>query len=210
MSALAVRWLAGLLCTLAVAAGSYWAGDHNRNNAWLAKQAVVDRDAHAKYVAEVVRGDKAMGNLITEHQALQSNFQNLTEKFNGLSKRVPLVLVGGGSACATGPDSLGIGRLGKPRPQPEALDGRELSSGDGPRLTAGAVWMWNSALTGTDQPAGACGANDTTSAACAAATEATLDDAWANHRANAQTCAEDRLGHKSLIDFLNKRASTKP
>ena len=62
--------------------------------------------------------------------------------------------------------------------------------------------MWNSALTGTDQPAGACGAANTATPACAAATSLTTADAWDNHTFNAQLCAEDRLAHQRLIDFL--------
>ncbi len=202
MSALAVRLLGGLLLMLAVASGSYWAGDHNRNNAWLAKQATVERDAHSKYEAEVKHGDEAVGSFVVEHQAMQSDFQNLTEKFNGLSKRVPLVVADGArSACAAGASSLGLDPGAQLQPRPETLGSGERA-GDSPVLTAGAVWVWNSALTGTDQPSGSCGSLDTSEAACAVATSATLDDAWANHRTNAQACAENRLAHDRLIDFL--------
>ena len=210
MSAIALRWLAGLLVSLTMLAGAYWAGDHNRNNAWLAKQAIAERAANKKYAAEVERGNAAAGEFIGEHQAMQSDFQNLTEKFNGLSKRIPLVVAVGGNACTAGSSRLLPERPGQPEVRPAAPAGNDLAGDAGPYLSAGAVWMWNSALTGTDQPAGACGAANTATSACAAATGATLDDAWANHTINAQQCAEDRLGHKGLIDFLNKRASTKP
>jgi hypothetical protein len=69
--------------------------------------------------------------------------------------------------------------------------------------------VWNSALKGTDQPSGACGAADPTAAACAAATTATLDDAWDNHVANAQACAANRLAHQSLIDFVQTQNARK-
>lgn len=62
--------------------------------------------------------------------------------------------------------------------------------------------MWNSALTGTDTPAGACGAADTAAEACALDAGITLDAAWANHIANAKTCVEDRLKYQRLIDFV--------
>jgi hypothetical protein len=66
--------------------------------------------------------------------------------------------------------------------------------------------MWNGALTGVDAPAGACGAAgaaEGADAACADSAGLSLDDAWANHRANARACAEDRQRFQHLIDFLN-------
>ena len=191
------------LCAAVLLAG-YWAGDHHRNNAWLAKQVKVERQAKADYEAEVKRGDAAVGVLVADARAMQSNFQNLTEKFNGLSKRVPLTTGAAGArgACAAGAGALGLDPGAQLQARPETLGGSQRD-GDSDLLTAGAVWMWNSALTGTDQPSGACGLADTSEAACAVATTLDLDDAWANHRANAQRCAEDRLAHQRLIDFLN-------
>lgn len=72
-------------------------------------------------------------------------------------------------------------------------------------LTVGAVSVWNSALVGRAVPAGACGADGGTEGACAAAAEATPDDAWENHAANAATCREDRTRYQSLIEHLRKR-----
>ena len=66
--------------------------------------------------------------------------------------------------------------------------------------------MWNGALTGSDQAAGACGPAGTAEGSDAACTEGsglTLDDAWANHAANAQACAADRQRYQRLIEFLN-------
>ena len=194
MSALAVR----LLVVLALLAGSYWAGDHNRNNAWLAKQAKVERQAKAEYEAEVKRGDAAVGVLVADARTLQSNFQNLTEKFNGLRKRAPLLAARShGVVCGPGGGQAELGVAAVP------------DVGAPYRLTAGALWMWNSALAGTDQPSGACGSLDTTEAACAVATTLDLDDAWDNHRTNAQRCAEDRLAHQRLIDFVKTRDAQK-
>jgi hypothetical protein len=190
MTAMAVR----LLVALALLAGAYWAGDHNRNNAWLAKQASVERDAHAKYEAEVMRGNDAFGAFLVEHQAMQGKFENLTEKFNELGKRAPLLAARSpGVVCGPAPGEAEMGVAAVP----------DVGAPD--RLTTGAVWMWNSALTGTDQPSGACGLADTSQAACAAATTATVDDAWANHKTNAQLCAEDRLVHQRLFDYLTSR-----
>ena len=210
MSAVAIRWCIGLVVLAGLLASSFVAGDKYRNNAWLAKQATAERAANKKYVAEVERGNAAAGAFITEQQALQNNFQTLTEKFNGLAKRVPLVVAGGGGACAPGTRYMEPLHGQKPIGGPEALDGSQPAGRGEPYLSAGAVWMWNSALTGTDQPAGACSAANTATSACAAATTATLDHAWANHTTNAQQCAEDRLAHQRLIDFLTQRADRTP
>lgn len=60
------------------------------------------------------------------------------------------------------------------------------------QLTALAVSLWNSALAGRDVAAGACRPDDAASPACAAATAVGLNEAWANHAANARSCAADR------------------
>ena len=202
MSALAIRWCIGLAVLAGLLVSSFVAGDNYRDNAWLAMQATAERAANKKYVAEVERGNTASGAFIVESQALQSNFENLTEKFNGLTKRVPLVVAGVGSTCAAGASSVEPVPHQKQLARPKTLDDSQRAGDGGPVLTAGAVWMWNSALAGTDKPAGACGALDTSPAACAAATSLTIADAFDNHTFNAQLCAEDRLAHNRLIDFL--------
>lgn len=61
--------LPALLLAVAIGAGAYWAGDHNRNNAWLATQAVAVREANQKLLAEQARGDRLSNALlISEHQ----------------------------------------------------------------------------------------------------------------------------------------------
>jgi hypothetical protein len=202
MSGLGIRLLIMMLTLVAVLGMTFKAGDNYRNNAWLAKNAKVERDAHAKYEAEVKRGDDASGAFLVEHQAMQSDFQNLTEKFNALSKHTPLVVAAApGVRSANG---CGVGAV-PPEANAAANGGTDADVIPGGLLTAGAVWMWNSALTGTDQPSGACGSLDTSEAACAVATAIDLDDAWANHRANAQACALNRLAHDRLIDFLTNQ-----
>ena len=69
--------------------------------------------------------------------------------------------------------------------------------------------MWNGALTSQDQAVGACGTADPsegTEATCAQDSGLTLDDAWANHAENAQSCAQDRKRFQHLIDHLNDNA----
>ena len=205
MSALAIRWCIGLAVLAGLLVSSFVAGDNYRDNAWLAKQATAERAANKKYAAEVERGNAAAGEFIVEHQTMQNSFQNLTEKFDGLSNRVPLLARIGDSAVCAGANRVAGNFVGPQPPAGVPLEGGQ-PGGDSPLLTAGAVWMWNSSLTGTDQPAGACGAANTTAPACAAATGATVDDAWANHTTNARLCAEDRLVHRRLIDFLTSKS----
>lgn len=73
------------------------------------------------------------------------------------------------------------------------------------RLSAAAVGLWDSALAGAAVPPGACGAADAPSEPCAAATDITVDDAWANHNENAARCGVDRANHQRLIEFLRRR-----
>ncbi|MFD2299913.1 hypothetical protein ACFSPA_14375 [Paracidovorax citrulli] len=82
-----------------------------------------------------------------------------------------------------------------------------------PHLTLAAVRVWNGALTSTDAPAGACGATAATEGAgpaCAEDSGLTLDDAWANHRANARSCADDRQRYRALIDFIQSTPESRP
>ena len=65
--------------------------------------------------------------------------------------------------------------------------------------------MWNSALAGTDVPAGTCGLADASVEACAADSGLTVDDAWTNHDINVRSCAADRLRYRALIEFLTER-----
>lgn len=210
MSTIALRWLAGLAVFAGVFAAGYWRGDVARDNAWMAQNLQIERAAAQKYQAEVVRGDKAVGAYAVESQTLQTQFIDLTEKFHALRKRIPLVA----KSAARVPDGdASFGRAGAcsspPLVQPAAA-GRDDAVDAGPALTAGAVWMWNSALAGSDQPANTCGLADPTAPACAVETSVTLDDAWDNHTGNAQACAENRLAHQRLIDFVQQREGVKP
>lgn len=78
------------------------------------------------------------------------------------------------------------------------------AGGRGLVLSLAAVSLWNSALAGQVVPAGSCRADDPASAACAAASSASIEDAWVNHAANAAGCAEDRARYARLIDFLQR------
>lgn len=199
----AARALIALVLLLLTAAGSYWAGDHNRNNAWLADQAKAERDAHDEYQAEVERGNAAAGSFLEALADQEDRYAQLENTFEALRKRIPLLVPPGAApaaqAAAAGPDSCV-----NPSGAPAQVDGVAVQ----PELSLGAVWMWNSALAGADVPSGACGADAATAeagAACAQGAGITLEDAWENHTLNARSCAADRLRHQRLIDYLADR-----
>lgn len=200
MSAIALRWLAGLAVMAAIFAAGYWRGDVARDNAWIAANLKTERAATQAYQAEVKRADQAVADLGSFARAQTARYLDLTGAFNELRRaRIPLVIGrAAGPACPAAPDGGGPPGLRAPDRAGGADDGD-------PVLSAGAVWMWNSALAGADQPSGACGLADPASPACALETEFTFDDAWANHAVNAQQCAEDRLNHQRLIDFLKAK-----
>jgi hypothetical protein len=213
--------LVALLAVLAATAFGYTQGAKHNEQKWLVNQAKVERSARADYDDQARRGEVAAAQYLKDTRALTGQFNDLTEKFNVLRKRTPLVVArAGGPACAQrvlAPNASSAPVVpGSPtqpgmasRPDSPAPDIAPVPGDSSPVLTAGAVWMWNSALTGTDQPSGACGAADPTAAACVAATTATVDDAWDNHIANAQACAANRLAHQRLIDFVQTQNARK-
>lgn len=187
-----MKAFSALLVLLACSALGYWAGDHNRNNAWLAKQVVLERTARLDLEVEVKRGEKAATHFITESLVLQTNYDNLESKFHELQKRGPLVVY------RTAPATAGAQTSAPSVGQPAATDAAV-------GLSLGAVWMWNSALTGNNAPAGACGAANSAEQACAVDSGLSVTEAWDNHTANAKSCALDRQQLQHLIDFVSAR-----
>lgn len=188
----AARALVALVLLLLAAGTGYWAGDHQRDNAWKAKEARVVRDAHEKYEAEVKRGNEAAGHFINELGDQEDRYAELESKFETLRKRVPLLV------------SPAAGEAPAPADQAGAAAPPCINFLVRPQLSLGAVWMWNSALAGADVPAGACGADATSAEACAIGSGLTTADAWDNHTVNAKSCAADRLRYDRLIDYLEK------
>ncbi|TXT39215.1 MAG: hypothetical protein FD135_2365 [Comamonadaceae bacterium] len=196
----------GVVLALVMAWGGagYWAGDHNRNNAWLAKQAIEAKDAKKKLDDEIDRSRKAAETHLAEQQMLMKSYSTLEEKFHAVIQR-PLVVyrdrpgsnvaaadvaaAQGGGSC-TGESAAGV-----------SADS-DSSTVHSVGLSLGAVWVWNSALTGADSPIGGCGAADTTGQTCAADSGIGIEDAWQNHIENAKSCAVDRLRQQRLIDYI--------
>lgn len=195
-------WTLALLIAIATFAGGYWAGDHNRNNACLARLVKQSRAADKLWRDEVARASAAEQQAAAKQQALQNSYANLEGKFNELIRRGPLVVHRTGAGCpavAHGNDAVVA------LPAGPAHDG----IADGAYgLSRAAIWMWNSALFGADTAAGTCSAADTASQTCATDSGLGLVDAWVNHAANAKSCAADRLRYQQLIDYLNSRPIT--
>ena len=205
----------GFVLALALAlvwgGAGYLAGDHNRNNAWVAKQATQERLAREALQAEVDRGQAAAAQSIKSQQALQQSYATLETQFNELNLRGPLVVFGAGHVdSSAGGERADVGVVSEPDQAAHAPGSGGAGGHSGLDLSFGAVWLWNSALVGTDAPAGACGAADTAAEACAAASGIPLEAAWANHVDNAKSCAIDRLRHQHLIDFLTAAQGTAP
>lgn len=194
---MAARLLLSLLTALALVGGGYWWGSSATDNAWAARQAKAAQAAADDLAKETRRADQAAALYLTEHLDQEGRYAALDAVYNDLRRRAPLVAVRPAVAHAVASAA--------PADAPGAC--ADLLDRD-PALSLAAVRMWNGALTGTDAPAGACGLAGTAEgadAACAESSGLTLDDAWANHRANAKACADDRQRFRALIDFLNLR-----
>jgi len=190
---MAARALAAILAAAAVLAAGYFWGDAARDNAWQAKEAKRLKAEGDARESELRRSDKASGELQAQLLAQQIRSDQLQGAFNAYKRQHPILARPATAAVATAPAGSSSG---KPQPPP-------VVGGD-PALSLGAVWMWNSALAGQDAPVGACGLADTSEAACAADSGVSLTAAWDNQALNARLCAEDRLRHQRLIDYIQE------
>jgi hypothetical protein len=205
-------WLLAAALTLAWGAGCFYGGYQYSDNAWQARQAKQVQAQALADQAEQLRSQAAARQAIDEQLALQKSYADLKEKFDAFTNRGPLVVWrnGGRAACPAGVVPGGaVAAARKPEAQGDGGPGAVADDvGAAISLSAGAVWMWNSALAGTDMPAGACGAADPANPACAVDAGVSIAAAWANHTANAQSCAKDRLIHQRLIDYVTAAQGT--
>lgn len=67
-----MKWGLSLALLLALAAVSYWAGDHNRNNAWLAQQAKQEHAALVQLQAAQARGDALSAGLLAQQTRIDA------------------------------------------------------------------------------------------------------------------------------------------
>lgn len=198
--------VAGVLFGLAAAI--FQAGRVHERGDWQKKEAAAARKFAQELQAEVKRGETAVASVNSSLLALTTRYSTLEGAYRELSDRVPLVLPVPAAARRADRRTADPSHAG-PGPQAAAAphDEGQLADGGRHRLSLGAVWMWNSSLTGVDTPAHTCGLADTSDGACAADSGLTVEDAWANHHTNAQSCAADRVRHRALIEFLTERAA---
>ncbi|MET3476309.1 hypothetical protein [Variovorax atrisoli] len=202
--------VAGVLAALLLAAAGFaihGAGRMQERAAWQQKEAQRATQLAQELQAEYERGRAASARYQLGASALQSSYLSLEGPTNDLRQRVSLVIppaVPDRRAQRTADPA----QPAATRPTLDAAppgDAQRDAVGGPHRLSLAAVWMWNSALAGTDVPAGACGLADTSGEACAADAGITVDDAWTNHNINARSCAADRLRYRALIEFLTER-----
>jgi hypothetical protein len=196
------RVLALLILGLALLAGGYRWGSTAADNQHAATQLKKERAAATQFQQEVQRGQTASLVHQAEARELNASYSQLQEVFNDYKKRYPLLVrraatPGTAVAPATTATPGATGCINLVAVPDTAADADT-------QLSAGAVWMWNSALTGANAPLGACSLADQSEPACAVEAGVTLADAWANHAENARLCAQDRLAHQHLIDYIIK------
>lgn len=201
-----------LLGGFLVAAGYRW-GSASESDRRDAQQLQAERAANAKYLREVERGIDAAASAINERRELEERYADLDQQHAALRKRVPILV------RAAARPSVVVAAPAAAADQPEPADPATeapwcvplpVAEHAGFELTAGAVWMWNSALaaSSSDVPAGACGAPGAagaTDAACSAGSGLTVDDAWDNHTENAKRAARNAARLERLIRFLQSR-----
>lgn len=207
-----IRVLIAAALVLACVGGGYEWGASRTESAWQARQAAADKAAADALQKANARANEAAGDYLRQHLEQEDRYASLQAAHDDLLRNHPLVrprvvvrpAVCPGSAPPHQPHPphppvAPASEAGPPAP-PDPV-GADLD------LTLAAVRLWNSALAGADTPAGACGAADpaqAAEAACAQSAGLTLRDAWANHLANAKSCAEDRHRYQALIDFLRE------
>ena len=154
-------------------------------------------------------GASAVAALQTQLAAAQTHTQTLQERL----RHAPIVTarpsVRNVVAACNAPDAAAATRqpgaqagAAAPAQSPPALAGG--AGADDPGITLAAVSLWNSALAGSDMPAGACTADQPASEACAADAGVTFTALWQNHTTNAASCAQDRARFAALIALLCK------
>ena len=208
-----------------------WAGHALATRAAEAAAATELRRVSALYLQAVADGDTRAGQLQKQLNESQSFASDLAQRSRNVPTLVRTSCPQAGpGATHRGPPGavvaqpahgagMGAAALSPPEPQAapaDAVAGRAVERAQpepgepaagagvdaGPVLSAGAVSLWNSALAGRYMPAGACSLADPASAACAADTEVSLEDAWDNQAANAAACRADRARLAALIDYL--------
>jgi hypothetical protein len=190
-------WRAILVAVLLAAAGAwlYHAGALHERAGWLNRQAQQQAADAQATTARIKEDNQFVAKATSAQAALQRQYDQLNGARHAAQQQFKLTVPAVVAQCSPAPGAPAQPASG-PVVDPD------------PMLSLGAVWLWNSALSGSAAPAGACqfdAATGRASAACASASGLTLDAAWDNQATNAQACALDRANHQRLIDFINQR-----
>lgn len=191
-------------------------------SAWLSRQAQQVQADQAQFNDRLQHANKAAAAAQNDARTARDFATQLQQEIAHV--RVPLVVPARSGACNVQPGVLAAAPPGvvasrnapavvdaaaTPQPAPAPPDGAQgLDDDRSAVLTLAAIRLWNSALAGAQLPAGACRADDPTSSACAAASAADIDDAFANHIENAARCRQDRAQLTRLIDYLGTTQGT--
>ena len=204
-----IERLAVLLLAVLLAAGcGYRWGRSDADAAAALRIARANAEAAATTRAAEARADTAAAAYLTEHLEQESRYAELQKRDSQLARRgVPLIAHAPVAACPAGGAAAPAGS--EPSAPAAVVAVVPVAVAD-PELTRRAVWMWNSALVGADVPSGACGlaggaAGAGAAGACAEPAGVSVEDAWANHTVNAESCAADRARYRRLIQVLRER-----
>jgi hypothetical protein len=186
-----------LLLALLMLAAAAFGGKHYADKVWEAKDAKRLQEERIAADSERLRAEKASGAFQAELLAQRIANDQLEGAFNAYKRARRPVL----TRVAVGPSSP----ASAPHTDTACTAAPDVSAGVDFHLTRGAVWMWNSSLLQRDTPAGACGLADSSEESCAIDAGVGVDEALDNQSVNARICAEDRLRHQRLIDFIKGR-----
>ena len=129
-------WSLGLALMLAWGGAGYWAGDYNRNNAWLAKQTIAERQAKDELQEAQNRGDSLSAKLLRQEDLI---IKFKTEELNAIRKTTTGRACLGGATLRLLDKSTGISVSNLPPPTSGAAEASEPVATD----TDISVWIGN-------------------------------------------------------------------
>ena len=181
----------------------YMRGEWAERARWVTAAAAQQAADALAVTARAKEDNQFAAKAISQQAQLQANYTQLQGEKLATRKQIQIIAPSAVALQAAPAAGQSAVLCPEPGPVPDAE----------PRLSLGAVWLWNSALSSASTPAGACqfdAATGRASAACADSSGLTVEAAWDNQAANAQSCALDRANHQRLIDFLTTREGTSP
>lgn len=213
--------LAAFVLVVCLLIAGYGKGKHDTQMAQEADKTAAAKQALRMVEAEARRSADASTAFIADRDALQTDFQTLQEKYDDLRRHgLPLTVARSAGAthiAGTAAFPSGAACVATPgadqhpgQANPETACVLVALPDAGVELSLGAVRLWNGALTNTDAPAGACGADGAPAEACAVGAGLGIEAAWDNHATNALSCAQDRQRLKHLIDYIEKAQEGQP